>query len=316
MKALCHKNKKICIEEKPVPAPKETESLIKVTLAGVCNTDIEIVKGYMGFEGTLGHEFVGVVEKSSDTSLIGKRVVSDINCACGECETCRRGHPHHCPHREVIGIVKKDGAFATYITAPTKNLVVVPDTCPDQIAVFAEPVAAALEIQEQVKLKQDEAICVLGDGKLGLIIAMTLANAGFDVTLVGHHPERLSRLGQNMVNYATQALDQIFTTVIEATGNPQGLITAQKIVLPKGKIILNSTYHEGFNFNPALIVINEIEITGSRCGPIDKAVALLSSGEVDPSTLIDKTYPLSEGVQAIAKATEKGVLKVLLDTTQ
>lgn len=313
MRALNFKNKKISLEDIPVPVPAQGESLLRVTLAGICNTDLEITKGYFDYEGVMGHEFVGVVEQSDDAGLVGRRVVCDINCACHVCATCLAGNPHHCPTRTVIGIVKKNGAFSEYITVPTRNLVVVPDHCPDQMAVFAEPVAAALQIQEQTRFSPNEAICVLGDGKLGLLIAMTLSHAGHDVTLVGHHPERLSRMGENTTNYTLRALGQIFSTVIEATGSPEGFKTAQQIVLPKGRIILKSTYAQGFDFNPSMLVVNEVEIIGSRCGPMDKAVSLLASDSFDPSTLIDKSYPLSQGVEAMQQAAKKGVLKVLLD---
>lgn len=312
MKALQWNGQEASVEQLNRPQPKKDEALVRVTCAGVCNTDIEITRGYLDFKGTLGHEFVGVVEETSDSSWVGKRIVCDINCACQTCQVCLAGDPHHCPHRSTVGIFKKDGAFAEYINVPIANLLPVPDSVSDEQAVFTEPLAAALEIQEQLDLKKDQPICVLGDGKLGLLIAMSLAAHDFSVTLIGHHKERESRLGGLPLTYSEMPPNHLFSTVIEATGNPQGFETAIKLTQPRGTIVLKSTYANGFHFDPTLIVVNEIRVQGSRCGPFDKALSLLKSAKLDPSLLIDHRYSLSDGPQALKQATTKGTLKVLI----
>ncbi|MCW5823255.1 MAG: alcohol dehydrogenase catalytic domain-containing protein [Cyanobacteria bacterium TGS_CYA1] len=313
MKALRFINGKLRIEEVPEPAAAQDVAVIKIERAGVCNTDLEILKGYHHFEGTIGHEFVGTVSDAQDKSLIGKRVVADINQACTKCDICKNGGMHHCPNRTVIGIVNKDGAFAEYLAARVSSLVEVPkDISLDKI-VFAEPVAAALEIQEQLNLNTDNAICVIGDGKLGLLIAMTLDKSGYEVHLVGRHPERIERLANFRGTYQFSAPEKSYAVVVEATGNPQGFQTAMNLVRPRGHLVLNSTYAAPFEFNPSMLVVNEINVIGSRCGPMDKAVAQIASGKIDPSTLIDAQMPLEKGVEALAHAQEKGVLKVLIE---
>lgn len=313
VRALQFVDKKIAVSELSPPEVAAGEALVRVVRAGVCNTDIEITRGYFDYSGTLGHEFVGVVEKAADTAMVGKRIVADINCACGRCAVCLAGGAHHCPTRTVLGIVNRNGAFADYLVVPERNLVVVPDTVPDDIAVFAEPVAAALEIQEQLALAQEESVCVIGDGKLGLLIAMTLDASGFKVDLLGRHPERRERLGGFAGRYGTEPIESNYAVVVEATGNPDGFRLAIQLTRPQGTLVLKSTYSSGFEFNPAMIVVNEIRVQGSRCGPMDKAVALLASGKLDLRSLIDHRFSLDDGVAALEQAMTRGTLKVLLE---
>lgn len=313
MKALRFINGKLRLEEVSKPIATEDIAVVKIERAGVCNTDLEILKGYHNFEGTIGHEFVGTVSDAQDKSLIGKRVVADINQACTTCDICKNGGMHHCPNRTVIGIVNKDGAFAEYLAAKVSSLVEVPiDISLDKI-VFAEPVAAALEVQEQINLDKNETICVIGDGKLGLLIAMTLDSCEYEVHLVGRHPERLERLGSFNGSYLLQASRKSYAVVVEATGNPDGFQTAMKLVRPKGHLVLKSTYAAPFEFNPSMLVVNEINVVGSRCGPMEKAVELIASEKIDPSTLIDARVSIEEGVAALRRAEEPGTLKVLVE---
>ena len=313
MKALQFKDKKVSLNEVSMPDEANGEAIIKVTKAGICNTDIEIVEGYFGFAGTLGHEFVGVVESTANKEWQSKRVVADINCACGACDFCSSKNQHHCPNRTVLGIVNRDGAFAEYLKVPYKNLVVVPDSLPDNVAVFAEPVAAALEIQEQLALDKSETVCVIGDGKLGLLISLTLDASGYNVHLIGRHPDRIERMAEFKGKYSLKPDENSYKTVVEATGNPAGFNLALTLTRPRGNLVLKSTYATGFDFNPAMIVVNELNIIGSRCGPMDKAIALLASGKIDVTKLIDESFPLESGREALEKARSKGVLKILID---
>lgn len=314
MKTLVWKDQNLEVIEtiKPTIGREKSESLIKVLYAGICNTDIEITKGYMDFNGTLGHEFVGIVEVSDDKALIGKRVVSDINCPCHHCSDCQKKNYHHCMNRQVIGIKDKEGAFAQYMVAPTENLVVVPSRVNDQDAVFAEPIAAALQINEQLKLSKNEPVCVIGDGKLGLLIGAIYSELGFQVTLVGHHLERKQRLGLEF-EYLDKLPGRQYPVVVEVTGNPQGLSKAIEMTAPLGTLVLKSTYVSDVKLNPSLMVINEISIVGSRCGPIDKAIDFLSHHKFSPSCLTDQIMPIAEGVKAMQEAAKKGTLKILLE---
>lgn len=312
MKALRISNGKVALEEVLAPVANEGEAIIKIEQAGVCNTDLEIIKGYHNFTGTMGHEFVGTVYDAKDKLLIGKRVVADINQACMKCHVCDGSGMHHCPNRCVIGIVNKDGAFAEYLSTTLSSLVEVPEELALDKIVFAEPVAAALEIQEQIKLDKANPICVIGDGKLGLLIAMTLDESGYEVHLVGRHPERLERLGKFNGTYKKNATEKSYAVVIEATGNPQGFLSAMDLVRPRGHLVLKSTYAAPFQFNPSMLVVNEINVVGSRCGPMDKAVEMIASGMLDPSSLIDAKMSLEQGVEALRRAQEPGTLKVLI----
>ena len=313
MKALQWNGAVLQVNEIAVPERNRSEVLLRVIRAGICNTDLEILRGYHAFHGTLGHEFVGIIEDSEDRSTIGQRVVCDINCACHACLTCTSGHPHHCPNRVTIGINGKDGAFAEFLTAPVRNLVPLPASLPLDVAVFAEPVAAALEILEQVPCQKGDAVAIIGDGKLGLLITMCLANYGLDVHLIGHHPERLAVLDGYPVRFYSSLPDRKFALVVEATGHDSGFSTAMAVIAPRGTLVLKSTYAHDFIFNPAPLVVNEITLLGSRCGPLDKAVALLESKKIKPVRLIAKSFPLADAVAAIDHAKQKGELKVLID---
>jgi len=313
MKALQWDGSDLRLNQVPLPRRQANECLLKVVSAGVCNTDLEILQGYHQFHGTLGHEFVAVVEDSDDRALIGQTVVCDINCACNECATCSSGRPHHCPHRVTLGINGKDGAFAEYINVPQSNLVQLPASLSLDRAVFAEPVAAALEIMEQVSCETGDKVAIIGDGKLGLLITMCLVSNGLDVTLIGHHPEKLSILEEFPVRFCQVPPKEKFPLVVEASGNSSGFNTAVSMTDPQGVLVLKSTYANGFDFNPAPIVVNEITLIGSRCGPMNKAVALLGSGRIKPERLIEKRYTLDQGVTAISDAKRKGVLKVLIE---
>ena len=272
----------------PQPTPQADEALIRVTYAGICNTDLEIMRGYKGFHGILGHEFVGVVEACPDKRYISKRVVGDINIGCGQCELCVAGHPHHCMNRKVLGITGKDGAFASYITLPVKNLHIVSEKIPNKVAVFAEPLAAALEIIEQCHIKPSDNVAVLGDGKLGQLIAQVLTLTGCRLTVIGKHPAKLSLLKEKarIVPYNPAETTRAFDLVVECTGNETGLQYAGQIVKPRGKVILKSTFSSQNGAIGAAWVINELSLTGSRCGPIDGALRLMERGLVDVEPLI------------------------------
>lgn len=319
MRALCFEAGQVELQDRDIPEPGPGEALIRVSLAGVCNTDLEIVRGYMGFEGVLGHEFVGVVERCADESWLGQRVCADINFACGECATCRgpRG-PHHCPARTVLGIVQQPGAFADYVVAPVANLYRVPEGVADTRAVFAEPLAAAYEILAQVPIEPNTRVMVLGDGKLGLLCAMALATATRDLTVLGRHPRKLSRLGTTGARTLTEApvvgggQGERFDVVVEATGSPSGLASALDLVRPRGTIVLKSTFAGTPEVDTNRLVIDEIQLVGSRCGPMDVALAAMERG-LDPSWLVDARVPLAEGPDAIRQAAERGTLKVLLE---
>jgi len=301
-------------EDYPRPVPPPGEALVRVRLAGICNTDLEIVRGYMGFRGVLGHEFVGTVEEAEDRSLIGQRVVGEINAYCGECSTCRAGRPTHCPHRTTLGIWGRDGAFAEYLTLPVRNLHKVPDTISDEEAVFTEPLAAALEILEQVHLRPTDRVVVLGDGKLGLLVAQALALMGCDLLAVGRHREKLAILARRGIPTAleSEAEGLAADVVVECTGRPEGFAAARRILRPRGTLVLKSTYHGRVEADLTGLVVDEITLVGSRCGPFPPALRMLQRGLVDVRSLISAVYPLAQGVEAFARAAEPGVLKVLL----
>lgn len=303
------------LELTDVDAPRATEgeALLAVRLAGICNTDLELVKGYMGFEGTLGHELVAEVVEGSPAWL-GRRVCVDINYACGRCPRCQSGDAHHCPTRRVLGIVAQDGAFAPFVVAPERNLFEVPEGVDDEAAVFVEPLAAAFEILEQVPIGANDRVLVLGDGKLGLLCAMALATTGCRLTLVGRHPEKLARVSH--LPSATEIPERDYDVVVEATGSRRGLVDALRVVRARGTVVLKSTFAgtpaEGEEIDTNRIVVDELKLVGSRCGPFDRALAALARGEVDPRPLIDARYPLADGERAMQHAATRGTLKVLL----
>ena len=304
--------------EKPVP--EKGEALIEVTLAGICNTDYEITKGYMGYKGILGHEAVGVVVdvNGEDKSLIGKRVVSEISYGCKEpdCKYCAEKLYRHCPSRYTLGIWRKDGCFAEYFTMPTEVLFEVPDNVPDEQAVFVEPLAAACEITEQLHIKPYEKVIVLGDGKLGLITALTLNAQNIDVILVGKHQNKLDiakAQGVETKLLNDLKIEKIYDVVVEATGSISGFETALALTKPRGTLVLKSTVAASKEFNLAPIVIDEITVLGSRCGQFAPALRLLKSGKIDFSPLISARYKADDAIEAFEKNKEKATLKVLLE---
>ena len=314
MRALLFDNYLRYRTDYPVPEPGENEALIRVTCAGICNTDLEIVKGYMNFRGVPGHEFVGVVERCGNKALEGKRVVGEINLSCGNCPYCKSGLRNHCYNRSVLGILGKDGAFADYVTLPTGNLHLVPDSVPDEEAVFVEPLAAAFEILEQVKIGTEDRVCVLGDGKLGLLAAQVVSLTGCALVVGGRHKEKLSILERRGIEtrLSSDITERVFDCVIDCTGSPSGVGSAMKLVRPRGTIVLKTTVAKRDNIDMNVIVIDEITLVGSRCGPFEPAIHALKMKTVDVLPLISRTFPLSKGVEAFNFASGRGILKVLL----
>lgn len=301
------------------PIPPAGEALIRVLQAGVCNTDLELVKGYLNFKGVPGHEFVGVVEQAAGRSdLIGKRVVGEINAACGRCETCRAGRPTHCPNRTTLGIDRRDGAFAEYLSLPFENLYPLPDSVSTDQAVFVEPLAAACEILEQIQIHPTDRVVVIGDGKLGLLCAQVIALTGCQLTLLGRHTDKLLILKEKHIHTTTQ-LDEFapasIDIVIEVTGTPSGFETARKIVRPRGTIVLKSTYNSDLNVSLTMVVVDEVSLIGSRCGPFEPAIRMLANRQVEVDQLIQARYSIQEGLKAFDHAARKGTLKVMVSMT-
>jgi len=301
----------------PEPDPPPGEALIRTRLAGICNTDLEIMRGYMGFTGVLGHEFVGEVIRADDApELVGQRVVGEINAFCRECDTCRRGDPTHCPHRTTLGIDRRNGTMADYFTLPTHLLYPLPDSLPDEWAVFTEPLAAACEITERLHVHPTDSVVVLGDGKLGLLVAQVLQLTGCDLLVVGRNPNKLAILQKRGIRAQTTGdpLEPGADIVVEATGNAQGFATARQLVRPRGKLVLKSTYHGDLSLNMSMVVVDEVELLGSRCGPFAPALRLLDQKLIDVESLIHATFSLADGLTAFERAAAPGVLKVLLST--
>ena len=319
MKALVFDKELKLVDNYEKPVPKQGEALVRVTLAGICNTDYEITKGYMGYVGILGHEAVGVVEdvNSDDKSLVGKRVVPEISYGCKDpnCEWCAKKNYRHCPNRHTLGIWRKDGVFAQYFTMPVEVLFEVPDNVPDTQAVFVEPLAAALEINERLHIKPMDKVVVLGDGKLGLITALALNAQNINVTLVGKHQNKLDiakAQGVKTELLNNFKIEKIYDVVVEATGSVNGFETSLALTKPRGTLVLKSTVATGKELNLAPIVIDEITVLGSRCGQFPPALRMLESGKVDFSPLISGIYPIEEAEKAFEKNKEKDTLKVLL----
>ena len=315
MKALVFDNK-LAMKEIPDPEPGPGEALIRVLMAGICKTDAEIIQGYMNYTGVLGHEFVGVVHQSPDPELLGKRVVGEINSGCGRCAYCRNGLERHCPHRTVLGIQGRNGAFAEYLALPQANLVPLPENLSNEKAVFTEPLAAALEILEQVKILPSDRVLVIGDGKLGLLVSMVLNLTGCDTLLVGKHPGKLDLFGRMggkvlTVDALTERTEE-FDVVIEASGHPSGWDLATNLVKPRGTLVLKSTYHGALDFNPASLVINEITVVGSRCGLFPPAIRILERGLIDPTSLISGVFPFDKAEEAFKQSLDSSTFKVLL----
>jgi threonine dehydrogenase-like Zn-dependent dehydrogenase len=297
------------------PQPGPDEVLVRVSLAGICGTDLQILKGYHNFHGIMGHEFVGKVAGPDDSPWLGQRVVGEINIGCGECHLCRRGLARHCRQRRVLGIKNHDGAFAQYLVIPAANLHPVPPEVPDEAAVFTEPLAAALRVVETALISPENCILVIGDGPLGLQISWALALNGAQVNLAGHHQKHLALARPYGVEtfLAEDLPAGDYQVVVEASGSPSGLEMALSRVRPLGTVILKSTYIERFLLDPATIAVPEVRLVGNRCGPFLPALRLLRQGWVDPRPLISQTFPLSQGLEALAWAQQPGVLKVLLN---
>ena len=302
-----------CRDDYPEPEAGPNDVIVRVIRAGICETDLQLMQGYMGFEGVLGHEFVGIAESGS---LAGQRVVGEINCSCFDCPTCRTGLPTHCPNRTVIGILNHDGAFADRIVVPQKNLHVVPDSLSTDVAVFVEPVAAAFQILRQQLVQPRQTVVVLGDGRLGNLCAQVLNNFGCNVTVVGKHESKLNVLRE--LGIATVLLDAAQPNrdtdiVVDCTGSPSGLPTALQFVRPWGKVVLKTTVAGEQTLALAPIVIDEVSVIGSRCGPFPDALAALAAGQVKVEPLISGRYSLNDGPEALRVTASQPVLKVLLD---
>lgn len=311
-------NRTLSLVEKPTPTPPPGEALIRVLKAGICNTDVELLAGYYPYADTLGHEFVGVVEQGPP-AWVGRRVCGEINAACGACEACQHGRRTHCTNRTVLGIVNRAGVFAEYTTLPVDNLVAVPDTVSDDEAVFTEPLAAAVEILEQVPVRPTDRVVVVGDGKLANLIVQVLALTGARLSVVGKHAHKLALLahtGAQVVQLGPDgSLPEPLTgdVVVEATGSAGGFALARRMVRPRGTLVLKSTYHGELTLNMSAVVVDELTLVGSRCGPFAPALRLLAQGRVRVAPLIAARYPLTQALAAMQKATQPGVLKVLLD---
>lgn len=319
MKAIVFDNELKLDKNYPKPIPQKGEALIRVTLAGICNTDYEITKGYMGYVGILGHEFVGVVEEvnGDDKSLVGKRVVAEISWGCDDpnCEWCAKKNYRHCPNRHTIGIWKKDGCMAEYLTVPTNILFEVPENVTDEQAVFVEPLAAACEITEQLHIEPTQKVVVLGDGKLGLTTALTLNAQNLDVILVGKHQNKLDIAAAQGVR--TQLLssfvpEKIYDVVVEATGTASGFETSMSLTKPRGVLVLKSTVATGKELNLAPIVIDEITVLGSRCGQFAPALRLLKNNRIDFKPFISGVYSIDDAIEAFEANKLRDNLKILI----
>lgn len=316
MQALWLENNQLKLREVAKPE-KAGEALVRIRLAGVCGTDLELVKGYYPYTGIPGHEFVGeVVAQPGEpgAELAGKRVVGEINAACGACEQCRGGRPTHCEKRSVLGIIQRDGVFAEFTRLPLENLHVVPDSVTDEMAVFTEPLAAALEIQEQVQIHPTDRVLLIGAGRLGQLIAQTLALTGANLRVLARHPRQAQLLAERGIRRIEEGEIEPWRwdVVVEATGSPAGFELARKAIRPRGTIVLKSTYKGDVTLNLSSIVVDEINISGSRCGPFEPALRLMEQKKVDPSVLIAEEFSLREGLKAFDRAAERGMLKVLV----
>lgn len=321
MNALWLENNAISLRKVPGPQ-KPGEALIRIRKAGICSTDLELVKGYYPYTGILGHEFVGeVVTLTPHPSPVGRgelkvgdRVVGEINAVCNQCEQCLNGRATHCENRTVLGIVNRDGVFAEFTTLPLSNLHRVPASIPDEMAVFTEPLAAALEIQEQVQVKPTDRVLLVGAGRLGQLIAQTLSLTGCDLRVVARHKRQQNLLTARGIRLIAEENVQPWRwdIVVEATGSPGGFELARKAIRPRGTLVMKSTYKGEMSVNFSSIVVDEVNIVGSRCGPFAPALRLMESRQVDPTVLINSEFSLGEALKAIEHATETGVLKVLV----
>jgi threonine dehydrogenase-like Zn-dependent dehydrogenase len=316
MRALWLQDRQLRLrDDVPMPEPAAGEALVRVLCAGICSTDLELVRGYYPYSGVLGHEFVGVVE-SGPAQLCGRRVVGEINASCGVCDQCARGQRTHCLQRTVLGILQRAGCFAQYLTLPAANLHIVPDEVSTTAATFTEPLAAALEIEAQVPLALRQRVLVVGAGRLGHLIAQTLALTGCELWVAGRAPAQLAWLAARGLNVcaAADAEPHAFDMAVECTGNAQGFALALRALRPRGTLVLKSTYAGSLTLDAAPIVVNELTVVGSRCGPFAPALQLLAAGRVLVEPLVHARYALADGMAAFAHAAQPAVLKVLLDT--
>jgi threonine dehydrogenase-like Zn-dependent dehydrogenase len=314
MQAIWLEDQQISLRDVERPASAD-EAVIRIRKAGICSTDLELVKGYYPYTGVLGHEFVGEVMQASDAAWVGKRVVGEINAVCGKCEACLNGRPTHCENRTVLGIVNRNGVFAEYTSLPPANLHVVPDSVPDEAAVFTEPLAAALEIQQQVHVGPTDRVLLIGAGRLGQLIAQTLALTGCNLHVLVRHARQRELLRARGIHTVGEGeiIPHKWDLVVEATGSSQGFELARKAIRPRGTLLMKSTYKGDVTVNFSSIVVDEITILGSRCGPFEPALRLMESRQVDPTVLIEAEYDLKNGMDAFEHAAHPGVFKVLLN---
>src|SRR5882672_6825080 len=314
MLAVHLEKRHVAVKRVPRPRPPRGFALIRLLCGGICNTDLELQRGYYGFAGVPGHEFVGEVVEADSADLIGRRVVGEINLSCCACEWCKRDLGRHCPHRTVLGIVKHPGALQEFLTLPERNLHVVPDSIPTEAAVFTEPLAAACEILEQVRIPCSSEVAVLGDGKLGLLIAQTLNVFGYKIHQFGRHAEklRISEKAGVHTEVASELPTAAYNWVVDATGSPEGLRQAVQIVRPRGTVILKSTQHGLVGVDTAPVIVNEITLVGSRCGRFEPALDLLSRGLINVQDMISGWEKLADAPRAFERAARKGAMKVLL----
>jgi alcohol dehydrogenase len=302
MRAITYDGTLKYVYDYPDPVPDHDNALIRVKYAGVCDTDVQIAKGYMDFSGVLGHEFVGTVVGPLGTELLGRRVVGEINCPCGECELCRRGLGKHCRSRTVLGIAGRDGCFADYVDLPEKNLHAVPDSVSDETAVFTEPLAAALNVLQETHVRSEDRVAVVGDGKLGILTAQALALTGSDVTIVGRHPERaglIDAVGSPIPIVTEAEAGNDYDLVVDASGSADGLATSISLVRPGGTVVMKTTVAGEHALDLAPLVIDEIKLVGNRCGPFEPALRLLKSGFINPEPLIEKIIKPGDAVAVI-----------------
>lgn len=316
MKGLWLEDRKMTFRtDLPLPKLEVDEVLIKVLLAGVCSTDLEMVKGYYEFTGVPGHEFVGqVVNDYGHPELQGKRVIGDINISCGECERCLHQEPSQCMRRRTLGIFNYDGVFAEFCKLPAKNLTVVPDSVSDVLAVFTEPTAAAMRVLDQVQVKPNDRVIVVGAGRLGLLIAQVLRNTGCDLKVVVRRPEPAAILAGWGIRttYAEEIKGELADIVVEVTGSPEGFALSRSLTRARGILVLKSTFAGDVNVNLSKLVVDEITLVGSRCGNYPAGLRALSSGLVQVGDMVDSVYSLDQGLEAITRAGQPGVLKVLI----
>jgi threonine dehydrogenase-like Zn-dependent dehydrogenase len=316
MRALRVDGGQVAIADVPEPAATG-EAVVRVILSGICNTDLEIARGYAGFQGTIGHEFVGVVEDAGEGPIgRGSRVVGEINAGCGSCARCYRGDPRHCPTRTVLGIVGRDGAHAERLRLPARNLLRVPDTVADEDAVFVEPLAAACGVLERCPIEPGTRVAVVGDGKLGLSCAMVLAANGLEPLLVGKHEAKLELARARGIDAAlakeAAANAHAFEVVVEASGSSSGFDLALGLLAPQGRLVLKSTFHGATPVDAARLVVDEVTVIGSRCGRFAPALDLLARGAVNVRSLVSDVVPLADGARGMQAAARPGVLKILL----